>query len=229
MKKLLLIILCNIITSYSLQAQFLIEYNISYASYDMKDMKDLLHTIELSEDLQKFGIRNVDNFPAYIAHTANIGYKLNNHEFGIKNSFYTTGGKLSVADYSGAINIELIANGFREGVYYKNHFYSYKYSGRTLFSFWGEISPAVIISELKMKTKVREVEKSITLEDYNFTKIAFAVLPQIGTKYHFTEHISLDMSIGYELSFGGKFNDLYSSPRANWSGIRINGGIGYKF
>lgn len=228
MKKIIFTILC-LITSFTLQAQFLVEYNISYADYRMKDMRNLLHTIEMSEELQKLGIKNVDNFPAYMAHTVNIGYMLNKHEFGIKSSFYTTGGKLSVADYSGAINIELTTNGFREGFYYKNHFYSYKHHNQEKISFWAEFSPAIMISQLKMKTKVREVSVNQTLEDYKFTKISFAILPQVGTNYYLTEHISVNASIGYEFSFGGKYDDLYGSPRCDWGGIRINGGVGYRF
>lgn len=218
-----------LVSSYAIQAQFLVEYDISYAKYQMKNMKHLLHTIEMSEDLQKLGIKNVGNFPSYVAHTINIGYLYNTHEFGIKSSFYTTGGKLSVADYSAAINIELTTNGFREGLYYKNYFYTHNHQGRDLISFWGELSPAIIISQLKLKTKVREIDKNQTLEDYKFTKIGFTILPQVGAKYYITKHINIHTSIGYEISFGGGYNDLSGSPKTNWSGIRITGGVGYKF
>lgn len=228
MKKLILIVLCWL-CYFGLHAQFILEYNISYASYNMKDIKDLLGTIERSELLQKLGIRNVENFPGYVAHTANIGYKINRHEFGFKSSFYTTGGKLSVADYSGAVNVKMTTNGFREGLYYKNHFYSYNYKNEEKFSIWGEISPAVIFSKLKLKTEVRENNIPNTIEDFSFNSTAFAVLPQLGGKYYITKHISFDISVGYEFSFGGKYDDLSNSPRPNWSGIRLNGGIGYKF
>lgn len=228
MKRLFLILLCATVYV-NLYSQFRVDYSVSYASYQMGEMKDLLHSIETSELMRKIGIKNVENFPAYIAHTVNIGYKINQHEFGIKSSFYTTGGKLSVADYSGAINMKMIANGYREGLYYKNYFYTYNSQERQRFAIWGEISPAIIISKLRMETTARDIDDQLTLEDFDFTETAFSLLPQLGGKYYLTNNISFDISVGYELSFGGKYTDLKDSPRPDWSGFRVNGGIGLTF
>ena len=228
MKRLFLILLCSVIFV-NLYSQFRMDYSLSYASYQMRDMKDLLHSIETSELMRKIGIKNVENFPAYIAHAVNIGYRINEHEFGIKSSFYTTGGKLSVADYSGTINVKMVTNGYREGLYYRNYFYTYNTQERPRFAIWGEVSPAIIISKLKLKTIVRDLEEQQTIEDFDFNKTAFSLLPQLGGKYYLTNNISFDISAGYELSFGGEYSDLNNSPRPDWSGFRINGGIGLTF
>ncbi len=228
MKRLILILLCGIVYI-NLYSQFRLDYNVSYASYQMKEMKDLLHSIQMTEFMQKVGIKNVENFPAYMAHALNIGYRINQHEFGIKSSFYTTGGKLSIADYSGAINVKIVTNGYREGLYYKNYFYTYNDHERPRFAVWGEISPAVIISKLKMETSARDIGEQYSLEDFDFNATAFSVLPQLGGKYYLTNNISFDISMGYELSFGGKYDDLKDSPRPDWSGFRLNGGIGLTF
>lgn len=228
MKRLILILLCGMVYV-NIYSQFRLDYSVSYASYQMEEIKDLLHSIEMTEWMQKIGIKNVENFPDYIAHTVNIGYRINQHEFGIKSSFYTTGGKLSVADYSGAINMKMITNGYREGLYYKNYFYTYNYQKRQQFALWGEISPAIIISKLKMETIARDIEEQHTLEDFDFNETTFSILPQLGGKYYLTNNISFDISVGYELSFGGKYSDLQDSPRPDWSGFRVNGGIGFTF
>ena len=228
MKRLILILLCGTVYV-NLYSQFRLDYSVSYASYQMEEMKDFLHSIEMTELMQKIGIKNVENFPAYIAHMVNIGYRINQHEFGIKSSFYTTGGKLSVADYSGAINMKMVTNGYREGLYYKNYFYTYNYQERQRFAIWGEISPAIIISKLKMETIARDIEEQHTLDDFDFNETAFSVLPQLGGKYYLTNYISFDISVGYEFSFGGEYGDLKDSPRPDWSGFRVNGGIGFTF
>lgn len=228
MKRLILISLCCI-GYFNVHAQFRLDYNVSYASYQMDEMKDLLHSIGMTEPLNKLGLKNVENFPAYIAHAVNIGYRVNQHEFGIKSSFYTTGGKLSVADYSGAINIQLIVSGYREGLYYKNYLYTHTPHAKQRFSIWGELSPAIIISKLKIESVVRDLDNQDTIEDDTFNETAFAILPQLGGKYYLTDYLSLDLSAGYELSFGGEFGDLKGTPKPGWSGFRMNGGIGLTF
>lgn len=234
MKRLFSLIILFVIVVVSLHAQIKLDYNISYASYKMSDMKDLMQTIKHSEQLNMLGMEVVESFPSYIAHSVNIGYRLNNHEFGVKSSFYTTGGKISVGDYSGAINVTLTTNGFREGIYYRNYFYTYSSvnsdnTSTDKFSLWGEVSPAVIISNLKLKTEVSDIEISRVVENDAYSKLAYGLLFQLGGKYYLTKNLSVDLLAGYEASFGGNFDDLINSPRIDWSGFRLSGGIGVSF
>ncbi len=228
MRKLLLISLCCI-NLLSLKAQLKLDYHASYATYSMSDMTDLLYTIKISDPFNQLGMRIVEDFPAYIAHSVNIGYRLFNHEFGIKSGFYSTGGKLSVGDYSGKINTTLTTNGFREGVYYRNYFYTFEKEDsrgnqKDRLSIWGEMSPAVIISTLKIRTVVSNVELQETLKEYN--ENVYSLLFQLGSSYYVNRKISLDLSVGYDLSFGGEFGELRGSPRADWSGLRLSCGLG---
>lgn len=233
MKRLLLIVVCSICL-FSLHAQFRLDYQASYATYNMGDMKDFVQTVKSNELFKQFGMEIVEDFPAYIAHSINIGYRLNRHEFGIKSGFYTTGGKLSVGDYSGKINVSFTTNGFREGVYYRNYFYtSQKEDAEGLFkdrfSIWGEVSPALIISALKIMTTITDVELQEVVKEPYYNENAYSILLQIGGKYYISKMISLDLSAGYDLSFGGNYEDLVGSPRSDWSGLRLSGGLGLTF
>lgn len=233
MKRLFLVVsFC--VTIFSVNAQFRFDYHASYATYNMKDMKGLMNSIKTSEPFKSLGLEMVEDFPAYIGHSVNIGYRVNNHEFGIKSGFYTTGGKLSVGDYSGKINATLITNGYREGVYYKNYFYTSAMKDvdkglKDRFSLWGEISPALIISTLKMKTVVSDVDFNEVVEEPEYNESAYAMLIQIGGKYYVTKNISFDVAVGYDLSFGGNYENLIGSPRPDWSGFRLSGGVGLSF
>lgn len=233
MKRILLITIGSLCL-FTMQAQFKIDYHATYATYKMEDMKDFLNTIKISEPLRNLGLETVEDFPAYIAHSVNLGYRVNQHEFGIKSGFYSTGGKLSIGDYSGKINMSLTTNGFREGVYYRNYFYTYEVEDaeKTLkdrFSFWGEVSPSIIISTLKIKTILSDVELQEVLEEPVYNENAYALLFQLGGRYYITSNLSLDIAAGYDFSFGGKYEKLNGSPRSDWSGIRLTGGIGFSF
>ena len=233
MKRLLLIVFCSI-SLYSLQAQFRLDYHVSYAAYNMGDMKNFVQTVRLNEPFRQLGMETVESFPAYIAHSVNIGYKLNHHEFGLKSGYYSTGGKLSVGDYSGKINMSFTTNGYREGIYYRNYFYTLeKVNAQGLFkdrfSIWGEVSPALIISTLKIETTITDVELQEVFEEPEYNENAYSLLLQLGGKYHINRVVSLDLSVGYDLSFGGNYNKLNGSPRPDWSGLRLSSGLGLSF
>ncbi len=233
MKRLLLIVVCSI-CMFSLQAQFRLDYHASYAAYNMGDMMDFVQTVKSNEPFKQFGMEIVEDFPAYVAHSVNLGYRLNRHEFGIKSGFYSTGGKLSVGDYSGKINMSFTTNGYREGVYYRNYFYTLKKEDtqgafKERFSLWGEISPALIISTLNISTVLSDVELQEVVEEPDYNENAYSLLFQIGGKYYISKMISLDLSAGYDLSFGGGYEELIGSPRPDWSGLRLSGGLGFTF
>ncbi|MDD4777994.1 MAG: hypothetical protein PHV53_06860 [Fermentimonas sp.] len=224
MKRLLIVVLCSFCL-FGLKAQFRLDYHASYASYNMSDMSDLMQTIKSGEPFKSFGMEIVEDFPAYIAHSVNVGYRLNRHEFGIKSGYYSTGGKISVGDYSGKINVALTTNGYREGLYYRNYLYTFK----DRFSLWGEVSPAIIISTLNIETVLTDVDISEVMEEADYNMNAYSVLLQLGGKYYINRVISLDLSGGYEISSRGQNDRLIGSPRPDWSGLRLTGGVGFSF
>lgn len=228
-----MIVVCSICLL-SLHAQFRLDYHVSYATYNMGEMKDLMQSIKSREPFRQFGMEIVEDFPAYVAHSVNIGYRHNSHEFGVKSGYYTTGGKLSVGDYSGKINVTLTTNGYREGVYYRNYFYTIENKNtkgefKDRFSVWGEVSPALIISTLKIKTVISDIELQEVIEEPDYNENAYSLLFQIGGKYYISKMISVGLSAGYDISFGGNYDELVDSPRSDWSGLRLSGGLGFNF
>ena len=233
MKRVLLIVVCSICLL-SLHAQFRLDYHASYATYNMSDMKDFVHSVRTREPFRQFGMELVEDFSAYIAHSVNIGYRLSHHEFGVKSGFYSTGGKLSVGDYSGKINMTFTTNGYREALYYRNYFYTLEKEDalgilKDKFSLWGEVSPALIISTLKIKTTLTDVDMQEVVEEPEYNENAYSLLLQIGGRFYINRMIGLELSAGYDLSFGGSYEELIGSPRSDWSGLRLSGGLGFTF
>ncbi|WP_080903332.1 hypothetical protein [Parabacteroides sp. Marseille-P3160] len=229
MKKTLLILFC-LTAAFRVGAQFTVSYSAGYGRYDMGDMKNVLSTIQsqLNSAVPGLGLTNVDNFPAYINHTLDIGYKYKVHEFGLKSSFLTTGGKLSRADYSGEYSVKMIVNGFREGIYYRNYFYTDEKDAGPFFSLFAELSPNVMISHLKLKEgfSIADADDKYVDEE-NFTKVGFTILPQAGAKYNFTRTVGILITTGYEFSFSSGIEG--GDNKINWSGIRLAGGFSYLF
>lgn len=85
-----------------------------------------------------------------MTHSLDATYYLKRHEFGLKGTYMTTGGKISYADYSGKYYEKLTLNGYRVGAMYRYHFLKSKL-GNLPLSFYGELSPAITFTSLKYK------------------------------------------------------------------------------
>lgn len=226
MKKTLLTTLL-LLSSYCVMAQYMINYSIGYGSYKMGDMKSFLENVQSQvEGLHpELSTAIVDKFPAYILHSVDMGYRLKSHEFGLKGGFYSTGGKISRQDYSGEYEYKVILNGYKTGLFYRNHFYTCNVQGKSTLSLFGEISPSVIISQTKLSSHFVVDNQPIDTEKKQSHKIDFSVMPLAGVRYNIIPQVGIQLSAGYEVSFGEKAKKLAGNPRIDWSGLRVSGGI----
>lgn len=225
MKKLLVILLL-FASSYYATAQVSVTYSFGYGSYKMGDMKAFLESVQSHVEGQHPGLNTaiVDNFPAYITHTLDFGYQIKKHEFGVKAGFYSTGGKLSRQDYSGEYENKTTINGYKAGLYYRNYFYNYKISEGSSISLFGEISPSTIISNIKLKSHLTINNQPIDAEETSVYKVDFSCLPQAGIRYKIIPMIGIQLSAGYEVTFGERTHRLDGNPRIDWSGFRASAG-----
>lgn len=211
------------------QSQITVKYSVGYGSYDMSDMKDLLSSTRsaILDIVPGLDISTTDNFPGYVTHTFDLGYRIQKHEFGITGSYLNTAGKISYADYSGKISSEIKVSGYRGGIFYRNYFYSINTGENQGMSFYGEISPSLIFSKIKIDQEISPENNILELEDNSYNSTSVSLLPQLGAKYNFTSHIGLFISAGYEINISSKISEIES--KIDWSGLRINGGISYSF
>lgn len=228
MKKIfLLTLLLGVCTA--LYSQITIGYSFGYANYTMKDMKATLGKIQNQPPASIINAKNIDNFPNRFYNSVNIGYKINKHEFGLRGSYHSTGGKLSIADYSGEYEMNFILNGYQGGCYYRNYFYEFSSKEEKKFSFFGEVSPAITLSKIKKRGHLiidNNIEES-TNEKYSTNGIS--ILIQTGVKFNISTHIGLQIAFGYDFVSNNTIDDIIDSPAANWSGLRINSGLIYTF
>lgn len=232
MKRIIIITFLTII-SLGAKSQFSVNYSAGYASYKMNDMKELM-TFSLQMGISSGNLppnaKLVDIFPAYVMHTVDVGYQSGNKEGGLKLSYMTTGSKIAVADYSGSYEEKLITNGYRMGVFYRYHFCNMTIKQHSL-SFFAELSPALTIATMKTKSKL-EINKSdnTTLtekaEEINQKKTGYSIQPLAGARFKLYNHLLLTASAGYDFEFGASLGSGY---RMDFSGFRINAGVGYMF
>jgi hypothetical protein len=236
MKKLIILSIC-LLFGFQLKAQFSVSYSAGYGKYNMEEVKDILESVKESMTYQLNGldIRVVDNFPGYITHTIDLGYKTGRQEWGIKSSFLTTGGKLSYADYSGLVDYQLLLRGFRESLFFRYYFYTLPTGDHSAFSFYGELSPGIIISQLEEKSLIglyNPEDGKLNSDEKNdeLTKTNFIIMPLLGARYYINQHISLHLSTGYDWHFSTNKSDYNKTDiPINWSGFRILGGASYYF
>lgn len=214
-----------------LHAQFTVSYSGGYSSYNTGGMRDLMGGIQRTPPASTIGAKKVDNFPAHnMIHVVDIGYQLEQHEFGIKvGGYQTTGGKLSIKDYSGEYGNRFIVNGIRAGVCYKYNFFIYENRrGEDLFFFFGEISPGLFMTQFKNRGFLVVYDEELDAFDKKGNTTSFSFLVQIGSKYRVTPNINIQGALGYDIVTKAEW-DEYNPASINWSGIRFTLGVGYTF
>lgn len=218
-----------LLASFGLKAQINISYSICYGNYSMSDMKDVAkQALDAANSTIGIKLKQTDNFPSYIIHTGDITFQIKQHEFGFKGAFLSTGAKYAYSDYSGKYNFKINTNAFKLGLVYKYHFSEIKVSNNPI-SFFLELAPSVVMTDLKFKEEGRIYEPDIhqnETENVLSDEFGFSIQPMIGARLTLFRHFFVLAGAGYDFEFGAK---LGPSHRVDWSGFRLNGGIGVSF
>lgn len=233
MKKQITFIILALVATIAVNAQVKMSYTVGYGDYAMNDMNKLLDSsLKLIQGQFPPEVRITDKFPGYITHNVDVTYQLKRHEFGLKGTYMTTGGKIAYADYSGEYYEKLTLNGYRIGAMYRFHFLKSNI-GNLPLSFYGELSPAITFTSLKYKAL-------LSLPDYNINEVnlgdnvgtnetGFSIQPLIGAQLFVTHNIFVTLSGGYDIEFGSTLSTTNNILRADWTGFRVNGGVGLSF
>jgi hypothetical protein len=116
MKKVLILIF-SVSLVVSLQAQISFEYRLGYGTYQMKSVTKFQNYI-----LEESGLPGqiVNQFPGYINHKIYLGLPSKWPQYKMYLGYVTTGGRISLADYSGKWNFDMLLNGFQLGLHWES-------------------------------------------------------------------------------------------------------------
>lgn len=233
MKKYILLFVL-IAFSWQVNAQFSVTYSAGYGDYKMTNLKSLLNEIEsgISSQYPNIPFKITDNFPGYINHNLDFSYRIKKHEFGIKNTYLTTGGKVAYSDYSGEYNGKLLLNAFRFGLSYRFYQPVAEFKNSGSLCLFGEISDAITFTNLKSKEVIRLFEETQHATDnIDSNSAGVSISPMLGLKWFVCPRIGLHISAGYDFQFDSKFKfqGQKTDLEADWSGFRTNAGLSIYF
>lgn len=215
--------------SLSLKAQLSINTNIGYGWYQMDDMKKIANETMYIVNTEMGGkLKMIDNFPAYLAYSGDITYQLKAHEFGFSGGYMSTGAKFAYSDYSGKYTAKIAADAFKIGLIYKYHFCETNIVTNP-FSVFASVAPSAVLSNVDIEEEFQLYDLGLREKDNEnliSSKLGFSIQPMIGCRLTVLNSVLIHLSAGYDIELGAKINPAY---RVDWSGLRLNGGIGIMF
>lgn len=216
MKKLIVILLLYCPASAYAQGWSL-AYSIGYGTYNLGDVRSQQQFI-----LNRYGLKATDCFPGYVTHSVALGFVKGRHHFGSDFSYLTTGGRLHRADYSGSFTVDMIINGYRLGLFYRN----YVNTGFSPLSVYFQSGSGVLFSDLEINEQLNIYSESA--QEINILKgVGMYLEPSMGAICRFTRWLNMSLGAGYEADFLGTLESEVQETqfKAHWNGLRLYGGI----
>jgi hypothetical protein len=214
--------------SYSLHAQISLGYKLGYGTYQMKSVAEFQQYILKSSDLPG---KIVEEFPGYMNHRLYIGIPARWPHYKVYLGYETTGGRISLVDYSGKWNFDMMLNGFQGGIHMETPLTKPK---KIEFNGYLDLGLNTTMLNLIEYYKVWD-------EDSEQSQLFFAygMDAQAGfeASYNFPA-FDIGCYLGYELSLSTPFylDGDYSyrlgtsqDELTNWSGIRVGVVTSYAF
>ena len=228
MKKNFLLISLFLILSYSINAQVSLNLKVGYGTYWMGDVKEFQKAV-----LSQYGLpgKIVTKFPGYINYRLYLGLPSVTHTYKIYFGYLTTGGRISLSDYSGKWNFDMLMNGFQTGAQW-----SKPIKTTDKFQVSGYVDFGVICSMLNMIDYMRIYEESVKNSQLYF---AYGLNVQAGYQAVYKmPHFDIGCYLGLEVDASTNFymngNSDYplgirqsDLTRPSWTGIRTGIQISY--
>lgn len=208
--------------------------NIGYGTFFLKDLKDFQSEMISSTSLND---EPVEDFPNYLYYNISVDYTFNRrHMVGLGATYYSSGGRNHIADYSGEYSLDMIASAYAFAVQYKVTIISFdkldiffQYKTGFLFS-------NVDISE---KLEISNLNSNTTDCEYKGNSLVFE--PGVYISYTIYKSIALNFSLGYERCSNSRllnnrwlesdndevFFNYMENITADWTGLRTSIGITY--
>jgi hypothetical protein len=209
----------------------LFNLNVGYGSYSQNDLKNFQEYLIQYTDIKE---KATESFPNFINYSVSLDYMLKNKDLiGFGLSYYTTGARSSVSDYSGSYKFDMILNGYAVSLNY-----NFLFSKIKTFDFYIQLKAGLIISDLKLNETLNIYETTLVDDKSNFRSENFFFEPSVIISYNIINHFYINFHCGYEIDIEGKIHlkdnkDAILSINGenvgmNWGGIRISIGASYK-
>lgn len=213
----LLMFLSGLLFSQRMQGQLFLEYGLGYGTYAMDDLKGLL-----KGNNSLSGVRVTDNFEGYLTHDFRMGYATKmGLDFGVLLGMMNTGGKQSLADYSGFYKEEIRSRALKTAPFCR---YRFQLPSPKVIS-GVEISGGALFSRVTVEGEVKLPQ--VAVHEQEKTKLKgtnFFVSPALIGGYQVLPALAIQGRIGYEWSGAKGILRVDKKPtllNADWSGLRV--------
>jgi len=228
MKNLIFVLLFLIFTlSASSQGTYW-ELRTGYGFYDLSNIKAL--QLELLKATSLPNMMAVEKFPDNIFYSVSVNHSMNlQNMVGFDFSYYTTGGRNHLKDYSGEYKSDMLINGYRIGTKYRNYNVLYR-----KLNFGVQVGGGLIFSNLNINEKLKVFDEVLTDGKYEFSSLGLYIEPSLILSYNLFKGTKIDFMCGYEKDFKGELHvkdnkNEKIGKSSDWSGLKISLGINYSF
>jgi hypothetical protein len=231
MKRILLLILVIVVSTYSKAQKPGIELEFGIGGYKMNNLK------ELNTYIQKevaFKTAVTDNFPVFPFFKASAFLLTNQKQIGLAFSFHSTGSRISAIDYSGEYRYDNLLKAYKLGIFIQA-------PARKLgkFQVEGRLEGGVIYSELRNEQYLQLYDTIYINNSFMFKSINSFLEPGLRLSIPIFS-LKLGVYAGYMLQFGKKGfyiedrnTTQVTNPATNsvlkpeWDGFRLSVSLAY--
>lgn len=231
MKKTAVIVLFLALCQHLFCQQYSVRVDAGYGLYNLKELKELQSYLLIDDIL---GAKSLEKFPSTVFYALSSECLLNKNDgLGIAGSFYSTGGRNHIEDYSGEYKLDMLLDGYNVGLSYRRVFLFFN-----TFNLSARLESGMKYSVLKLNEQLRILDVSSLDNNYTFDSFGFYAKPSVDLSYSWSKKISLNVSVGYEYDAKStlhkrKDRDILltigygESVHLDWSGIRTSIGMTY--
>jgi len=223
MKNLTVVFLLLLITSIANSQVINLEMNAGYGFYNLDDIKTLQTTMLSAVSLP--GVKAVETFPNNLYYSFSVNHLINRkHRIGIEFSYFTTGGRNHLSDYSGEYKVDMLLNGYQIGPKFQDYILIIDE-----FKIGLQLAGGIIFSNLEMDEILTINEEEMSSDQMKLNSTGWFVEPSLRISYNIFDKLNINISGGYNFNEKGELemNGEKTILSANWSGIRLLAGIDY--
>jgi hypothetical protein len=230
MKKIVIIFFCTVCLSSTLHAQVSLGYKLGYGTYRMQSVAEFQQYVLDGSDLPG---EIVEQFPGYLNHRLYLGLPSRWPQYKAYLGYVTTAGRISLVDYSGKWNFDMLLNGFQAGLHWE--------------------SAMKMMKKIELKCYLDFGATTSTLNMYEYIKvwdeesqqsqlfIAYGLDIQGGFEaFYKLPFINIGCYLGYEQDFSTAFHvegnrdaklgiSDSNLTHPGWAGLRTGMSISYTF
>lgn len=203
-------------------------FGLGYATFDLQSIKDAQNNALRFANLDN--IKATESFPNRAFGSFFFGYEFRNKSsLGFTYSYYSTGGRNAVADYSGEYKLDLELEANQYGLCY-----DIKKSLSDKFALGGSFSAGILLNEYDI-TEVFIINGSPRINyEVNLEGFNIYLEPAVVATYTIVNDLNCFLKVGYEKNITKELylstdKEQKSTLDADWTGVRISTGIYYTF